>query len=395
MKSNRNSVLEILATFEKELKEKNVEGEIVRVKYYDDFNIKGINFYDGLFIVMLNDEQKKSFYQIYASDPENKIMSIDSEGNVIVHSENLEDFIGEEITLEDIMTSEENEKEKLKGITQKTNQKEVEKYIEDEKDLNDNRKNLNSEELVEKDLKELDIISYRKIEDPNLEQQLGISFSGATEKGMAYSKELGGFVLVEKVEGKFRKVEGTEISEPTFRSVISINEDGQQIEKKVPHALMKTNNPRKELSITIGDYGYIEAATVDVLPCNMRVEMPLEEVGEGIKGRRIKTLEDLGNKEGKEAIHGIAHDYEELEEQKEIQKENFTEEEIEELQELAKKDGIKLIDLEIKIIEGARAAEVSIKEFMLQLQEIDSGTIEQKIQYAIQQIKEQEEQQEI
>ena len=42
------------------------------------------------------------------------------------------------------MTSEENEKEKLKGITQKTNQKEVEKYIEDEKNLNDNRKNLNS-----------------------------------------------------------------------------------------------------------------------------------------------------------------------------------------------------------------------------------------------------------
>lgn len=395
MNNKKRIILEILATFESELKEQEIKGNITNIKYYEKFNIKDINFDKGLFIVTLEDEQKRKFYELYANNPENKIISINSEGKTTIYPENLEEYIGEEITLEDLIIAEKKETKNLKGISSKTNPKEIENYIDNQKE--EKQSKLNSEELIEQDLEELEISSYREINDPNLEEQLEIKFIGATEKGMAFSRKLGGFVLVEKVDGKFRRIEEVEVSEPTIRKVISINENGEQIEEKVPHALMKTNNEKKELSITIGDYGYIETATVDVLPCNLRVEMQLREEGEGMNGRRNKDLENLGEIEGTEAIHEIAHEYKELEEELESQKENFTDEEIEELLEISKEEGIKLIELEMMIIEAAREAEVSIEEFLNYLKEVENGSIEQKIEYSVEEIKKEkvENQQEI
>ena len=93
---------------------------------------------------------------------------------------------------------------------------------------------------------------------------------------------------------------------------MSIEEKGKTVEKKVPHALMKTNNPKKEMSITIGQYGYIEAGTVDRLPCDRRIEMQVQETGETSAGRTERTLASAIRAEGSEGLHNWAHEHEEM-----------------------------------------------------------------------------------
>ena len=321
MESEKQSILAMLATFESELQAQDIGGELTCVEYYNKFNINGINFERGVFIVTIQERTGNERYELYVIDSSHKVLSIDSEGNEIIYSEELEDFIGDQIKIEDIRDAEQKQKEDLKGMSEK---------MEEEKSTQEEEK------------AELGITYYREIQDHNLENQMKIKFSeGVEEKGMAYSEKFGGFVLVEKINGKLQQVEGTQVAKPTMKTVISLDENGERTEEKVPHALMKTDDPTKELSIT-KEGGYIETGTVEVLPCSMRVEMQLRESGEGLDAQRNKELEDLTNKEGKEAIHEIAHEHKKVKELIEEQTEQFTDEEIEFFQELAKDEGISL-----------------------------------------------------
>ena len=53
----------------------------------------------------------------------------------------------------------------------------------------------------------------------------------------------------------------------TWRTIISIDEQGEKMEREVPYALMKTNREYKEIAVLRGQYGEINIETVDVLPC--------------------------------------------------------------------------------------------------------------------------------
>ena len=283
-----------LKTGFKKIQEKlqETKSEIERVKYYEKFKMQGIDF-KNIFITEEKDVDGNISYHIYSGDSSNEIMSVNEKGEVNVISE-LEAFIGNDIDVEKIMEENEKEPGKLRGISEKTKPKEIDKKLKEKQNQKeDQEENIQDVEELSEELEDLELTNYRKIKDDNLDKQMKGKFKGAEEKGTAYSKKLNAFIIVEKVDGKLQKADGFEPAKPTMKKVISINEDGTEVEQTAPHALIKTDNPKKELSITIGQYGYIETATVDRLPCNERVQMQLREEGEGVDAKRSKQLRDL------------------------------------------------------------------------------------------------------
>lgn len=310
----------ILSTFEKELNKKLQETntQLEQVKYYEKFVIKGIEDIEflGIFVTTEVDTKGNRSINLYDGDPSHPVLSVDEENNITITPE-LSSFF-EEIDFEKTLHQNDEQKWRLKGISEKAKPEEIEEKLQ---------------EQTEQGLENLEITGFREIKDDNLETELpGLFSPNAEQKRCGYSKKLNAFVIVEKVNGQFQQVEEIEPAVPTTRTIISINEDGEKIEKKVPHALMKLkNNDDKEVSITIGEYGYIETGIVDVLPCSERVEMQLREDGEDLSGERTKQLEDLKTKYGQEEIHELIHRYgEEVEKgNKEIELEDLQDEDSE------------------------------------------------------------------
>lgn len=277
------NILLILSTFEEEIKEKlqKTNRQLEQVKYYEEFEIKGIQDIEflGIFVTTEIDADGNKKISLYDGDPTHQILLVDEMNNVEIEPELSKYF--EEIDLPKTIIQNDEQKGRLKGI---------------------------SEPVKPEDL---EIANFREIKDNNLERQLpGIFSPGAEQKGCGYSRKLNAFVIVEKVGGVYRQVEEIEPAVPTMKTIISVNENGEEIEQKVPHALMKlTSNSDKEISITIGEYGYVETGIVDVLPCSKRVEMQLREDGEGLSGQRTKKLEDLTTKYGQEELHELVHKY--------------------------------------------------------------------------------------
>ena len=310
----------ILSTFEKELNKKLQEtnSQLEQVKYYEKFVIKGIEDIEflGVFVTTEVDADGNRSINLYDGDPSHPVLSVNEENNITITPE-LSSFF-EEIDFEKTLHQNDEQKGRLKGISEKAKPEEIEEKLQKQ---------------TEPGLEDLEITGFREIKDDNLETELpGLFSPNAEQKGCGYSKKLNAFVIVEKVNGQFQQVEEIEPAVPTTRTIISINEDGEKIEKKVPHALMKLkNNDDKEVSITIGEYGYIETGIVDVLPCSERVEMQLREDGEDLSGERTKQLEDLKTKYGQEEMHELIHRYgEEVEKgNKEIELEDLQDEDSE------------------------------------------------------------------
>lgn len=327
-------ILEILASFEEELGEKLQESNktLECVRFYTGFTFGGeaIEGLENVFITVEKDNDGNITYNLYSTKMQ-KIFSMDPKGEILESIKDLEKTLGK-FKIEGLMQENEKEKGRLKGISEKTNSKEIEEKLKENKEQEKSEKKL--EEQIDEQLKEqgqdLEISYYREITDNNLDERMKTDFSKYEEKGMAYSKKLNAFVLVGKKDGKTELVEGFEPAKPTMKTVISIDEKGKEIEKKVPYALMKTNNPDKEMSITIGQYGYIEAGTIDRLPCDKRIEMQQEEAGETSAGRTDRKLESAVRAEGTQGLHNWVHEHEEmLEEMKKdenIEKENLEEE---------------------------------------------------------------------
>ena len=305
------------------IQERN-QRELIATKYYSEFVINTPNgsvTLNNVFITAERDQQGDMSYHFrWIREGENgeqtieENMVVDKDGKVYTTG-GLKDYLGDaEIDLDGIMAENDDmEKGRLRGISERADKKEIEKSIK-EKDGKNVQKEEKPEEQIEEDLggeENLEISYYRKIKDNNLDEQIKKDFSGYEEKGIAYSKTKNAFIMVGKKDGKFQMVDGFEPARPTFKTVMSIDENGEKVEKKVPHALMKTNNPKKEMSITIGQYGYIEAGTVDRLPCNERIEMQVREEGETQNERTSPQLRRAIRTQGTEAIHNWAHGHEE------------------------------------------------------------------------------------
>lgn len=290
---DEKDILEILTAFERELEEKLQEskGEIERVKYYEKFSINGIDF-KNMFITTEKDAEGNITYHLYCGDSSNEIISIDSQGKINIKNPELKKYLGElDFDLEKLMEENEQDPEKLKGISEKAEPEEMEKALKGKKQeqAGDEQQEHDEEtQAIEKDLEEqgedLEISSYKKIKDNHLDERMPEVFKDGQENGIAFSNKLNRFVIISQQNGKYQVNENIEPARMTWKSIISIDEKGQKVEKKVPYALMKLpNNPKKEIAVTIGDYGIVDIETVDVLPGQQRLARQVRVEGQGLE----------------------------------------------------------------------------------------------------------------
>lgn len=323
--ADEKEILEILGSFENDYfgqKQQDEQKELQTVKYYECFETAKGEIY-GVFMTQEQDADGNVSYHLYFQSPSNEILSIDNEGKITMNPE-WEKVIGY-IDFEKYMYINDREEGRLKGISEKTTPEEIQEKLEKKKDdkeeqTEDEKEEEKPEEQIQKDIggqEDLDIGYYRPIKDQNFGEQIGMNLSGYEEIGLAYSKTKNAFILVGKKDGQFQQVEGFKLAQPTYKTVMSIDEKGEKVEKEVPHAIMQTNNPKKELSITIGQYGYIEVGTIDRLPCDERVKRQVGEQGEGEQGRTSAELNRVIREEGTEGLHKWAHENDEQHEQME------------------------------------------------------------------------------
>ena len=310
-------ILEILSSFENEISERlqQSNGELESVKYYEDFTLKGLRDVDisGVFLTQEKDKDGNLSYHLYYRDPSNEILSIDKDGNMQINPL-WKERIGE-IDFEKSMEINDREPGRLKGISEKMTPEEMEKALKGEKKEDKKQDKVEEKEPtpeeVEQSLQEqgqdLEISSIRMIKDKHLSERMPQAFDKSTEYGLAYSNKLNSYVIVARVDGKFQLHDKIQPAKTTMKSVISIDEKGERIEEKVPHALMKTNDSSKEVAVTIGQYGYPDIETVDRLPCNERVARQVGVEGEGVQGQESYETRRNFETEGKQYPHQLAH----------------------------------------------------------------------------------------
>ncbi len=307
------------------IQEKN-QRELIATKYYSEFVInteKGPITLKNVFITAEQDQNGKTSYHFRWINENEKgeqiieeCLSIDGDGKV--HTEgDLAKYLGEELDIEELMKSNDLEKGRLKGVSEKISKVEKDEQTNDKED---------ESQEIDQDLKEqgqdLGLINVREIKDiQNIKERMPEAFENSDEHAQGYSQTLGKFVMVEKVQdggkSKWQLNEKVEPSQPTRRKIISIDEKGENIEKEVPYALMKTNRSDKEIAVTYGQYGTVNIQTVDVLPCQERVARQVREQGEDGNGQEDAEIRREFKAGGKEYTHDLAHQVEEIEEIKE------------------------------------------------------------------------------
>lgn len=385
--------LEILGLFEQELDEKleESESEVQKVKYYETFQINEVNF-NNIFITTEKDVEGNLTYHVYCGDSSNEILSIDSEGNVDVKNSELVPFLLD-VDLEEMINQNEKEPGKLKGISEKADPEELQRAIEKEDEHGHKQKQEDEEEKedeqeeqqeenenedeetkeIDKDLKEqgedLQISSYRKIKDSNISERMPEVFQDGVENGIAFSNKLNRFVIISKINGHYQLNKNVEPARLTWRTITSISPDGEQVERRVPHALMEIpGNDNKEIAVSIGHYGDIDIETVDVMPCQERIARAVREDGEGLEGEEREEVTREFETEGIYYGDEIAHKKEELEKEYKV-----TETDIEELKDL---------DIEAIMEAEAQKARMSKEGFKEYVKRADGKTLQEKIDNA-------------
>lgn len=314
-------IIEILAAFEQELDEKLQEskGEVERVKYYETFKMNDIDF-NNIFLTTEKDAEGRTTYHIYRGDSSNEILAIDENGNVEVKDPELGKYL-ENIDLNKLIQENKKNPERLKGVSEKASAEEMKKALEGEEKQEEQDNEQNEDEKVEeikensdKELADLKIGSYRGIKDSHISERIPEVFKSGEENGIAFSNKLNRYVIITKVNGQYQLNENVEPARMTLKTVISISPNGERVERKVPHSLMKIpNKPQKEIAVTLDNYGYASIETVDVLPCQERIARQVREEGEGIDDEETLELRREFETQGKEYKHDIAHQVNEIE----------------------------------------------------------------------------------
>lgn len=279
---DEKKILEILSYFEEELNNKlqDERGEVERIKYYEKFQINGMDF-NNIFISTEKDVDGNISYHVYCGDVSNELININSKGEITIIEE-LKKFLGD-IDIESIIDENEKEPNRLKAISQKIKPEEIKDIFNSQKEEEQN--SLSEENVIEQDLQEqgqdLGISNFREIKDKSVAQRMPEVFGSSDRSGIAYSNRLNRFVMISKNDGKYKLNDNVKPAQFTWKSIISIDENGEKVERKVPHALMKTNDSEKEVAVTIGQYGYVDIETVDRLPSNERIARGVRTSGEG------------------------------------------------------------------------------------------------------------------
>lgn len=313
-------ILDILSAFEEELQEKLQESkdDIERVKYYEKFSMQNIDF-SNIFVTTQKDVDGNITYHVYCGSANNEILSIDSDGKLEILEPELEKYLSE-INLDEVMAENEKDKTRLKGISEKSTPEEFKKELKNksENKIEDDKKEEDSEQQeVEEDLREdgkdLKLTKTRGIKDKYFTDRMPEVLGDSTENMVAYSDTLNGFIILSKIDGKWQENPNIQPTTTAWRrTILSVDEKGEQIEKNMPYGLMKTNNPKKEIAVTVGQYGYIDIQTVDVLPCNERLARGVRTDGEGMDMEENYETRKNFETEGTRYPHEVAHNAEEV-----------------------------------------------------------------------------------
>ena len=320
-------ILAILDSFEQELQARLQEnnGEVENIKYYEKFKMGDIDF-NNIFITTEKDAEGNFTFHVYSGSSSNEILAVDKDGKVSSIIPELEAYLSN-INLEEVIAENEKEPGRLKGTSEKMTPEEVkemlegkEKIVDEEEQETDEQqedKGETTEEKIKKDLEEqgedLEISNYRKIKDKNVAERMPQVFGNSEENGIAYSNKLNRFVMLTKVNGKFKINDNVEPAQTAWKTIISIDENGESIEKRVPHALMETSNDKQEIAITYGPYGEIDIETVEVLPCDERIARGVRMQGEDATQEESYQIRNEFETEGTEYSHELAHQVNEVE----------------------------------------------------------------------------------
>lgn len=313
---------------------KGGQRELLATKYYSEFVVNTKNgsvTLNNVFITAEKEQDGKISYHFrWIKENENGEQTIeenivvDADGKVFAIDE-LGDYLdGLEINMEELMADNDKEQGRLKGISERGDSKEIKKALksqaqgdrenEDEKD--DEEKAQDIEQDLEEQGEDLEISSYRKIKDPTVAERMPEVFGKGEEDGIAFSNKLNRFVMITKQDGMYKINDSLETAETAWKSVISIDENGDKIERKVPHSLMQVkNNDDKEIAVTIGQYGEVDIETVDVLPCDERIARGVRTQGEGRDKEESYDVRYAFENAGIEYKHDLAHQVNEIEEQ--------------------------------------------------------------------------------
>lgn len=346
---------EIDLNFEKKLNDvsesvkQNVQekdGQLIETRYYKEFVLntnRGPLVLNDVFITIeRNKEGDMEYHFRWAKKNEQGEMTIeekmmaDKEGKIYSIEALREYFENTTLDMDSVLSKNDKEKGRLLGIAE-------EKGGENKQEEQDNQKEPQNEEDEEKkaedDLKKddekIEISKFRRIRDNHLQERMPKVFNNSSEYAIAYSSTLGSFVVLEAKEEinekgelskKWKVNESVQTAGTNYRSIISADASGEKFERKVPYALLKTNDSQKEIAITLEaqDYGELNIETVDVMPCQERYARPVRTQGEGIEAQesyeRSKSYERAGTADGANADeHRAVHGF--LEEEKE-KKEN-------------------------------------------------------------------------
>lgn len=327
--TDEKETLQAIATVEasvgQHIQEKN-QRELVLTKYYSEFVINAPNgpvTLNNVFITAeRNKEGEMSYHFRWIIKDKNGEQSLEEnlvvgENGEVYVSDGLKDYLGDaQIDIEEFMSENDDiKKGRLKGISEKAEPEEMKKALKGE-DKQGNKEDKETQQ-IEKDLKEqgedLRISKYRKIKDTHVAERIPEVFGDGEENGLAYSEELNGWIMTSKVNGQYQINENVEPAKMTWKSIISIDPNGESVERKVPHALMKTNRDDKEIAVTIGQYGEPDIETVDVLPCQERIAREVRSDGEGLEEQESREMRMQLDNGGKEVKHEIAHQVQDIE----------------------------------------------------------------------------------
>ncbi len=349
-KNELKELIEVDESVRQSITEK--EKQLVETRFYKEFVInteKGPLVLNDVYItVERNKENDMEYHFRWVQENEDgeatleeKLM-IDKDGKAF-SIEAFEDFL-QDLTLDGEILFEENDKEKgrLAGITRddKNRNKPVEAKTEKKQEQSKEEEEKKVDEDLKKQGKDLKLTNFRKITDKHLEERMPEVFNNSIEYAMAYSEALGSFVILQKSyqigeDGKLNEIweqnENVQTAGTNFKPIISVNENGDRVEQKVPLALLRTSEDNKEIAVTLNakDYGELDIETVDVMPCGndtihekKRVARPVGMQGEGnLQGDGVESLKqryDFDYDSGKDQngtpnkAHAIAHGATEL-----------------------------------------------------------------------------------
>ncbi len=344
---------------------KRNEGELIETRFYSEFEIEtsvGTVPLKNVFITIERNKEGDIQYHFnwLKRDKEDGTLYLEQEfvlnqdGTLDIkdiddiEKGSLEDLLKlAHIDVESLIERNDKEKGRLAAVAkEETGDKKAEKDgAKEEKGKNENESEDKEQEEAEEDLKEqgqdLKLSKFRKIKDKNLQERMPETFSKNADYAIAYSSTLGSFVVLEAREesdpsGKTRKSwkvnENIKTTGTNYRSIISVSENGDKVERKVPRALLKTNRSDKEIAITMEakDYGDLNIETVDVMPCQERVARQVRTDGEGAEKQENfhtkQEFENGGKTRGHEVAHGTQKIEKDMEEADEVEKNEITEE---------------------------------------------------------------------